>query len=106
MSKRSTYIASSIVGTLSTIIAGALGLPEMLTGELNNGFVNFSILLAVMILTVSMIVYFTQRKLARPELIRTILYASLWSIGTIAALIIGFFIAFAVKMNNSHWSFG
>jgi hypothetical protein len=96
VNKRPTYFAGAIVGTLSVIIAGAFGVPEMITGDLTNGYANLFILLLIMLLSVSLIVYIKERKSERKELMRTTMIASLWSVGSLVAVVILFYAINAV----------
>lgn len=94
MSKRPTYIGAAIFGTISVIVAGAFGLPELLTGDADNGFVNILILFSVMLLTVSLFVFVRERKHDRTSLGKTIVFALLWSMCTLAMLVLIFFVVF------------
>jgi len=96
MSKRPVYFAGAIIGTLSVIIAGAFGLPEMITGDLSNGYLNLSILLVIMLMSVSLVVYIKERKSGRQEIIRTIAFASLWAVGALVAVVVLFYAINAV----------
>lgn len=96
MNKRSLYISSAIIGTLSVIVAGALDVPAKITGDLNNEFLNMFILLVIMSICVSVFVFLKNRTAERKELVRTMAFACLWSLVTTVGLVIVFSLVFLV----------